>query len=146
MQTLHTILKSTFPFIQLLYYTRFFRVLFQYAKRSIKYADCSQKISKICLIHPIIGYLWYDNILNLVIKLQFWSSGDVVFARRWYYLANIQMYCRIVYCNIALITIRKTFICIGIPKHWRLSVVQVRNFYYLLDFYVFNTRRKRHNF
>ena len=31
-------------------------------------------------------------------------------------------------------------------KHWRLSVVQVRNFYNLLDFNGFNTRRATHNF
>ena len=35
------------------------------------------------------------------------------------------------------------FICIGIPKPWRLSLVQVRNFYYFLDFKGFTTRGER---
>ena len=47
-------------------------------------------------------------------------------------------------CNISEIQICEIFRCIGIPKHWRLSLVQVRNFYYLLEF--FNTRRERRNF
>ena len=39
------------------------------------------------------------------------------------------------------------FICIGIPKPWRLSLVQVRNFYYFLDFKVLRLEeRETHNF
>ena len=37
----------------------------------------------------------------------------------------------------------KTFICIGIPKHWRLSLVQVRNVYWLLEFSL-SARGERH--
>ena len=37
----------------------------------------------------------------------------------------------------------KTFTSIGIPKHWRLSLVQLQNFYYLLDFWVCGMRKKR---
>ena len=44
------------------------------------------------------------------------------------------------------IQIRKMFIFIGIPKHWRLSLVRVRNVYWLLEVSLFDTRRERHNF
>ena len=41
------------------------------------------------------------------------------------------------------IWIREMFICIGIRKTPRTFFVRIRNFYYLLDFYVFNARRER---
>ena len=46
--------------------------------------------------------------------------------------------------SIAIKRICKMFICIGIPKHWRLSLVQVRNVYWLLVFR--HEERERHNF
>ena len=35
--------------------------------------------------------------------------------------------------------------CIGIPKHWRLSLIQVQNYYWLLEFSLL-TREERDNF
>ena len=44
--------------------------------------------------------------------------------------------------NMWNILIRRTFICIGIPKHWQLTLVQVWNVYWLLEF-SFSTRGER---
>ena len=38
------------------------------------------------------------------------------------------------WCNYTNIRRCKMFICIGIPKHWRFSLVQIRNVYWLLEF------------
>ena len=43
------------------------------------------------------------------------------------------------------IRICKMFICNGIPKHWRLSLVQVRNVYWLLEFSL-STQGERNTF
>ena len=47
------------------------------------------------------------------------------------------------YANMWNIRIREMFISKGIPKHWRLSLVQLRNIYYLLEFSL-STRGERH--